>query len=97
MKPPSPKPPGPSLSLASAAPTAVRDVCCGSFCGGAGKSEGGMCGVGPLGLTSKSLGSGLGDATGFQAAIEGFSSLWQAKVWTRFQHTSLAGATDPVG
>jgi len=29
--------------------------------------------------------------TGFQAAIEGFNGLWQAKVWTRFQHTSLEG------
>ena len=27
--------------------------------------------------------------TGFQAAIEGFKGLWQAKVWTRFQHPSL--------
>jgi hypothetical protein len=29
--------------------------------------------------------------TGFQGAIEGFNGLWQAKVWTRFQHASLAG------
>lgn len=29
--------------------------------------------------------------TGFQAAIEGFNGLWQAKVWTRFQHASLEG------
>ena len=29
--------------------------------------------------------------TGFQAAIEGFNGLWQAKVWARFQHASLAG------
>ena len=27
--------------------------------------------------------------TGFQAAIEGFNGLWQAKVWARFQHPSL--------
>jgi transposase-like protein len=29
--------------------------------------------------------------TGFQAAIEGFNGLWQAKVWARFQHASLEG------
>jgi hypothetical protein len=29
--------------------------------------------------------------TGFQAAIEGFNGLWQAKVWTRFQHDWLEG------
>ena len=29
--------------------------------------------------------------TGFQAAIEGFNGLWQAKVWARFQHPSLGG------
>ena len=29
--------------------------------------------------------------TGFQAAIEGFNGLWQAKVWARFEHTSLEG------
>lgn len=29
--------------------------------------------------------------TGFQAAIEGFNGLWQAKVWTRFEHGSLGG------
>jgi hypothetical protein len=29
--------------------------------------------------------------TGFQAAIEGFNGLWQANVWTRFQHTTLEG------
>jgi hypothetical protein len=29
--------------------------------------------------------------TGFQAAIEGFNGLWQAKVWARFQHSSLEG------
>lgn len=29
--------------------------------------------------------------TGFQAAIEGFNGLWQAKVWARFQHVSLEG------
>jgi hypothetical protein len=29
--------------------------------------------------------------TGFQAAIEGFNGLWQAKVWARFQHPSLEG------
>jgi hypothetical protein len=28
--------------------------------------------------------------TGFQAAIEGFNGRWQAKVWARFQHESLA-------
>jgi putative transposase len=27
--------------------------------------------------------------TGFQASIEGFNGLWQAKVWTRFQHPDL--------
>jgi hypothetical protein len=27
--------------------------------------------------------------TGFQAAIESYNGRWQAKVWTRFQHTSL--------
>jgi transposase-like protein len=27
--------------------------------------------------------------TGFQAAIESFNGRWQAKVWARFQHTSL--------
>lgn len=26
---------------------------------------------------------------GFQAAIEGYNGLWQAKVWTRFEHASL--------
>jgi putative transposase len=29
--------------------------------------------------------------TGFQAAIEGFNGLWQAKVWARFEHASLEG------
>jgi transposase-like protein len=29
--------------------------------------------------------------TGFQATIESFNGLWQAKVWTRFKHTSLRG------
>ena len=29
--------------------------------------------------------------TGFQAAIEGFNGLWQAKVWARFHHESLKG------
>ena len=29
--------------------------------------------------------------TGFQADIEGFNALWQAKVWRRFQHLSVAG------
>jgi hypothetical protein len=29
--------------------------------------------------------------TGFQAAIEGFNGQWQAKVWARFHHESLAG------
>jgi Homeodomain-like domain len=29
--------------------------------------------------------------TGFQAAIEGFNGLWQAKVWARFHHASLEG------
>lgn len=29
--------------------------------------------------------------TGFQADIEGFNALWQAKVWRRFHHLSLAG------
>jgi Homeodomain-like domain len=28
--------------------------------------------------------------TGFQAAIEGFNAQWQAKVWERFHHASLA-------
>jgi putative transposase len=28
---------------------------------------------------------------GFQAAIEGFNGLWQAKVWARFHYESLAG------
>jgi hypothetical protein len=28
--------------------------------------------------------------TGFQAAIEGFNAQWQAKVWERFHHDSLA-------
>ena len=28
---------------------------------------------------------------GFQAAIEGFNGLWQAKVWARFEHASLEG------
>jgi hypothetical protein len=27
--------------------------------------------------------------TGFQASIEGFNGLWQAKVWARFQHPDL--------
>ena len=27
---------------------------------------------------------------GFQAAIEGYNAKWQAKVWTRFEHESLA-------
>lgn len=27
--------------------------------------------------------------TGFQAAIEGYNGRWQAKVWTRFHHSSL--------
>ena len=29
--------------------------------------------------------------TGFQAAIEGFNGLWQAKVWARFHYESLTG------
>ena len=29
--------------------------------------------------------------TGFQAAIESFNGLWQAKVWARFEHRSLCG------
>jgi len=29
--------------------------------------------------------------TGFQAAIEGFNGLWQAKVWARFHHESMKG------
>jgi hypothetical protein len=29
--------------------------------------------------------------TGFQAAIESFNGLWQAKVWSRFEHHSLRG------
>ena len=29
--------------------------------------------------------------TGFQAGIEGFNALWQAKVWHRFHHLSLPG------
>lgn len=29
--------------------------------------------------------------TGFQAAIEGYNGRWQAKVWARFHHESLAG------
>jgi putative transposase len=29
--------------------------------------------------------------TGFQAAIEGFNGLWQAKVWARFHYDSLTG------
>jgi hypothetical protein len=29
--------------------------------------------------------------TGFQAAVEGFNGLWQAKVWARFPHPSLEG------
>ena len=29
--------------------------------------------------------------TGFQAAIEGFNGLWQAKVWARFQYPSREG------
>ena len=28
---------------------------------------------------------------GFQAAIENFNGRWQAKVWSRFHHNSLAG------
>jgi hypothetical protein len=28
---------------------------------------------------------------GFQAAIEGFNGLWQAKVWARFHYESLVG------
>jgi hypothetical protein len=28
--------------------------------------------------------------SGFQAAIESFNGLWQAKVWTRYRHLSLA-------
>lgn len=28
---------------------------------------------------------------GFQAAIEGYNGKWQAKVWARFEHASLAG------
>jgi hypothetical protein len=31
--------------------------------------------------------------TGFQAAIESFNHLWQAKVWQRFQHRDLAQLT----
>jgi hypothetical protein len=29
--------------------------------------------------------------TGFQAAIESFNGLWQAKVWARFRHPDLPG------
>lgn len=29
--------------------------------------------------------------TGFQAGIEGFNALWQAKVWRRFHHLCVAG------
>ena len=29
--------------------------------------------------------------TGFQAAIEGFNGLWQAKVWARCEHAALEG------
>src|SRR5207253_825877 len=32
--------------------------------------------------------------TGFQAAIENFNGRWQAKVWARFTHASLAGVLD---
>ena len=32
--------------------------------------------------------------TGFQAAIENFNGRWQAKVWARFTHASLAGVVD---
>src|SRR5262249_29216201 len=28
---------------------------------------------------------------GFQATIEGYNGTWQAKVWARFEHTSLLG------
>jgi hypothetical protein len=33
--------------------------------------------------------------TGFQAAIEGFNGLWQAKVWARFHYESLTGVQAP--
>jgi hypothetical protein len=32
--------------------------------------------------------------TGFQAAIESYNGRWQAKVWARFKHPSLAGLVD---
>jgi hypothetical protein len=32
--------------------------------------------------------------TGFQAAVENFNGRWQAKVWARFTHASLAGVLD---
>jgi hypothetical protein len=32
--------------------------------------------------------------TGFQAAIEGFNGHWQAKVWERFHHNSIADLQD---
>jgi hypothetical protein len=32
--------------------------------------------------------------TGFQAAVENFNGRWQAKVWARFTHASLAGVVD---
>jgi len=32
--------------------------------------------------------------TGFQAAIENYNGRWQAKVWARFRHPSLAGLLD---
>jgi hypothetical protein len=35
--------------------------------------------------------------TGFQAAIENFNGRWQAKVWARFTHESLAGVQAQSG
>jgi transposase len=34
---------------------------------------------------------------GFQAAIESYNGWWQARVWLRFQHPSLAGLCDRSG
>ncbi|MBV8232721.1 MAG: hypothetical protein JO329_22290 [Planctomycetaceae bacterium] len=35
--------------------------------------------------------------TGFQAAIENFNGRWQAKVWARITHESLAGVQAQAG
>jgi hypothetical protein len=35
--------------------------------------------------------------TGFQAAIENFNGRWQAKVWSRFEHQSLAELRERTG